>query len=66
MQRMKNMKKILSNRLFFPERRMFNSVETLMKRKWEEQFTAQEIYRQKKIVVKLRSEYQMEDGFKTI
>lgn len=49
----------------FPDRRLFESVGTLMRGEGTEQFTVQEMYRLKKFVAKLRQELQTENGFET-
>ncbi len=65
LQKTKNMKNVQIVD-YFPERRMFlESAVALMRGEGKEQFTAQEIYRLKKFVSKMRLELQAEDGFET-
>lgn len=66
LQRSKNVKNVQVTDTF-PDRKMFiDSVGMLMRSEGEEKFTVQEIYRLRKIIAKLRSELQAEDGFETM
>lgn len=66
LQRSKNVKNVQVTDSF-PDRKMFvDSVVMLMRSEGEEKFTVQEIYRLRKIIAKLRSELQAEDGFETM
>lgn len=65
LQKTKNMKNVRIAD-YFPESRMFlESAVALMRGEGKEHFTAQETYRLKKFVSKLRLELQSEDGFET-
>ena len=62
----KNMKGVVVEE-YFPDRKLFiDSVQAFMRGDGEDKFTAQEIYRLKKIVLKLKLELQNDiDGFET-
>lgn len=51
---------------YFPDQREFvDSVVSLMRSKDDKQFTAQEVYRLKKFVSKVKLELRSKDGFET-